>query len=483
MAKCSKEAVLLTEYVNDYLMGRKVVKPILGDKNMQQLLTAIDMLVAQGSRMSESSKQVLTAVGSISSFDVKLGHMSTELMKFASSLFDLSESNLAVVEETTATISQVNDNIDAATDTLGGLATDSGILAEKNNESRDVLAEVAELKENVLADAQSLKKNMQELARLVNGIEDIVESVQQIATQTNLLSLNASIEAARAGEQGRGFAVVADEVRNLADSTKSQLEYMREFVTKIYEASQSGNQEMDRTLSSIGQMSEKIDNVSRTVGENIQMLRGVTDTVADINGRMQNIRQATLEVNKAMEQCSTDAEQLTDMTKEISEDAKESVAYAKTMAGIDDSLSDTVTYMYKGIDDGITMISNSDLHGVIGKAKEAHMAWIENLSDMVNNMKLNAIQTNPKKCVFGHFYYIIKVKHPAVADDWKSIADIHNKFHAQGQKAITAIETSNEKAAREALQATINLSDKLMLILDEVENKIKQLDAKNENAV
>ena len=111
------------------------------------------------------------------------------------------------------------------------------------------------------------------------------------------------------------------------------------------------------------------------------------------------------------------------------------------------------------------------------------MAWIENLSDMVNNMKLNAIQTNPKKCVFGHFYYIIKVKHPAVADDWKSIADIHNKFHAQGQKAITAIETSNEKAAREALQATINLSDKLMLILDEVENKIKQLDAKNENAV
>lgn len=483
MAKCSKEAVLLTEYVNDYLMGRKVVKPILGDKNMQQLLTAIDMLVAQGSRMSESSKQVLTAVGSISSFDVKLGHMSTELMKFASSLFDLSESNLAVVEETTATISQVNDNIDAATDTLGGLATDSGILAEKNNESRDVLAEVAELKENVLADAQSLKKNMQELARLVNGIEDIVESVQQIATQTNLLSLNASIEAARAGEQGRGFAVVADEVRNLADSTKSQLEYMREFVTKIYEASQSGNQEMDRTLSSIGQMSEKIDNVSRTVGENIQMLRGVTDTVADINGRMQNIRQATLEVNKAMEQCSTDAEQLTDMTKEISEDAKESVAYAKTMAGIDDSLSDTVTYMYKGIDDGITMISNSDLHSVIGKAKEAHMAWIENLSDMVNNMKLNAIQTNPKKCVFGHFYYIIKVKHPAVADDWKSIADIHNKFHAQGQKAITAIETSNEKAAREALQATINLSDKLMLILDEVENKIKQLDAKNENAV
>lgn len=482
MAK-SKELELVTEYVNQYLTGKKVVKPILKDKSVQKLLVSIDMLVAQGDRMSESSRQVLDAVGTISSFDVKLAHMSTELMKFSGSLSDLSESNLAVVEETTATISQVNDNIDVTTDTLEELSEHSKNLAVKNNDSRDVLQEVEELKESVLRDAQNLKENMEELAKLVSGIEDIVESVEQIAKQTNLLSLNASIEAARAGEQGRGFAVVADEVRNLADGTKAQLEDMRQFVAKIYEASQNGNQGMDRTLTSINEMSVKIDNVSQTVGENIGMLKEVTDTVADINGRMQNIRRATAEVNKAMDQCSTDAEQLTHMTKAISSDAKESVDYAKTIQHIDDELTETVVYMYKGIDEGISMIDNSHLRDVVEKAKEAHMVWIEELSEMVNNMELRAIQTNGKKCVFGHFYYVVKLKHPDIVADYKAIGDLHLKFHEQGKKAVEAIEAHNEQGARDALQAAIDISDKLMVMLDDMEAKVAKIEAAGESAV
>lgn len=483
MARSGKEIAQLTEYVNRYLMGKKVVKPILKDKNAQELLIGIDALVAQGDRMSESSKQVLDAVGTISSFDVKLTHMSTELMNFSGNLSDLSESNLAVVEETTATISQVNDNIDVTTETLEALAEHSEKLAVKNNESQDVLKEVGELKESVLSDAQNLKKNMEELARLVNGIEDIVESVQQIAAQTNLLSLNASIEAARAGEQGRGFAVVADEVRNLADGTKAQLEDMRQFVAKIYEASQNGNEGMDRTLNSINEMSEKIDNVSQTVGQNIFMLKEVTDIVAEINGRMQNIRQATAEVNKAMDQCSTDAENLTNMTRVISSDAKESVDYAKTIAHVDDDLTETIAYMYKGLDEGIAMIDNAHLCEVIEKAKEAHMAWIEGLGEMVNSMEINGIQTNPKKCVFGHFYYVIRLKHANVAEEWKSIEDIHAKFHAQGQMAVEAVQADDEQAARDAYQRAVEISDKLLAILDDVEEKIKKLDEAGENAV
>ena len=141
MAKASKEIVILTEYINDYLAGKKPAKPMVKDKNLQTLLVGIDTLVSQGSRMSESSKQVLNAVSTISTFDVKLAHMSTGLMNVSGSLSDLSESNLAVVEETTATISQVNDNIDATTDTLQELAEHSEKLADKNNESREILQE------------------------------------------------------------------------------------------------------------------------------------------------------------------------------------------------------------------------------------------------------------------------------------------------------------------------------------------------------
>lgn len=483
MAKASKEILVLTEYINDYLAGKKPAKPMVKDKNMQDLLVGIDTLVSQGSRMSESSKQVLDAVSTISTFDVKLSHMSTGLMNVSGSLSDLSESNLAVVEETTATISQVNDNIDATTDTLQDLATHSEKLAEKNNESREILQEVDELKETVLNNSQNLQSNMQELVEMVRGIEDIVESVQKIANQTNLLSLNASIEAARAGEQGRGFAVVADQVRILADDTKAQLESMKEFVVKIYEATQHGTDAMERSLSSIDEMSVKIDMVSQTVGNNIDMLREVTDSVADISDRMQNIRNATAEVNKAMEQCSKDAEQITQVTKSVSEDARESVSYAKTVETIDNNLTDTITYMYKGLEDGISMITNAEFKDVIAKAKEAHMTWIDNLTNMVENMKVEAIQLKHRKCMFGHFYYAIKVRNESLTANWKNIAEIHKAFHLQGRKAVEAIEADNEDAARKALQIAIEQSDKLMNILDELDKKVDKLEEDGEIAV
>lgn len=483
MSKASKEILVVTQYVNDYLAGKKPAKPMVTDKSMQALLMGIDTLVSQGSRMADSSKQVLEAVSTLSTFDVKLAHMSTGLMNASGLLSDLSESNLAVVEETTATISQVNDNIDATTDTLQALAEQSEDLAAKNNESREVLQEVEELKETVLNNSQNLKVNMQELAQMVRGIEDIVESVQKIANQTNLLSLNASIEAARAGEQGRGFAVVADQVRILADDTKAQLENMKEFVVKIYEATQHGTDAMERSLGSIDEMSIKIDMVNQTVGTNIDMLKEVIDSVGDINGRMQNIRNATSEVNKAMEQCSHDAEKLTQMTKLVSEDARQSVSYAKTVETIDNNLTDTVDNMYKGLDEGISMITNGDLRDVIDKSKSAHMAWIENLTSMVENMKLDALQVKHRKCMFGHFYYAIKIRHSSLLDVWKSIADVHKEFHLQGRKAVEAIEAENAEAARKALQTAINISDKLMGILDDLDAKVKQLEDNGEIAV
>ena len=240
---------------------------------------------------------------------------------------------------------------------------------------------------------------------------------------------------------------------------------------------------MERSLNSIDEMSVKIDMVSQTVGSNIDMLKEVTDSVGDISDRMQNIRNATLEVNKAMEQCSHDAEQLTQMTKNISQDAKESVTYAKTVETIDNSLTDTVTYMYKGLDEGIAMIPNAELRDVIAKAKTAHMTWIETMTTMVENMKVDAIQLKHRKCMFGHFYYAIKVRHSSLLDTWKAIADVHKEFHLQGRKAIEAIEAENSDAARKALQTAINLSDKLMNILDELDSKVQKLEDNGEVAV
>lgn len=430
-------------------------------------------------RLADMAKELLKATTSISSFDVEMSHISTRLMDFASELSTLSQSNLAIVEETTATMSQVNDTIDTTAQTLDQLANDSRELEEKNNESKQLLEEVTALKEEVIDNTTVMNTNVEELVTLATEVGKIVDSVQGIANQTNLLALNAAIEAARAGEMGKGFSVVADEVRKLADDTKKNLEGMRKFVDDIYVSSNQGKESMQKALASTNQMSEKIDMVSDTVGTNIKRLKGAVTTINEIHTYMQGIRTAASEVNKAMDMCSQDAEHLSNMTQNIHLDAQSTVDFAKNIADIDDTLSLITQKMLQGLETGENAMTNNEIKDYVDKAKKAHSDWLVNLTAMVNEMKLRPLQLDSKKCAFGHFYSAIRIEHPQLKADWDSISSIHQKFHLTGEKALKAIREKNSSAAQIALGEAQELSVKILGLLDNVSHEIAELTAKN----
>ncbi len=466
-------------YVENTMNGKETTDCPQSDYPIHStIIKYFDQLLQNELRMSNAATQILDIATSISSFDVEMSFMSEELLLFAKELASLSQSNLAIMEETTTAMNEVNHAIDNTAHTLDRLSEESTSLAEKNNESNQLLHEVTELKDNVIQDTNNMNEKITQLVTLADEVEKIVVSVQGIANQTNLLALNAAIEAARAGEHGKGFAVVADEVRTLADDTKQNLSGMQKFVNEIHEAAKEGKLSVERTLSSTSQMDEKIELVSTTVGNNIDMLHGVVLSVEDINQSMQGIKHAAADINKAMENSSKNAEVLSLMTQDIHNDADESVSFSKHIAAIDDRLSDVTAKLYDGLLTGRHAVSNEEFHNKIVKAKTAHQNWVNKLADMAANMKVSPLQTNSKKCEFGHFYYTIKVNHPSIIDNWKKIAPVHQEFHGMGDKVIAAIRNQNELEAQQLLSQAETISGQVISLLDEIDRTVNDLTKK-----
>ncbi len=461
-----------------------MAKKIKAEKDAAMIpQSKINTLIENEKKMTASAKQLLDIVSSLSSFDVNMSHISKQLTGFVHELYDLSQSNLAIVEETTSTMSQVNDTVDLTTNELNELSDDSKLLVEKNNTSKVLLGEVNALKEEVVIDANVMSDKIEQLVELSTEVNKIVDSVQGIANQTNLLALNAAIEAARAGEMGRGFSVVAEEVRKLADDTKSNLDDMREFVEKIGVASNEGKASVKKTLAATNDMSEKIDAVTATVNDNITMIHGTLDTLNKINEDMQGIKIATNEVDKAMAVCSENAEQLILMTEGIRTDADATTEYAGKIIEIDDSLSGVVDEMFATVKKSGTVMSNDEFATVIDKARDAHRDWLAHVEDMVSKMQTVPLQYNPVKCPFGHFYRAIAIEDSEISNTWKRIDGVHKDFHTTGGEIKKAVKAGDEVAARRCLEKAEELSKEMFKCLDKVDEYIVKKNAKGESVL
>ena len=472
---CS-EALCIIKNVEERLKG-KVVDNLEVDYPIHKtLLKHFDKLFASEEKMSINSKRMLNVVSSLSEFDVKMTHSSYNMLAFAQDMSLVSESNLSIVEEITASMNDVNETISHTATTMEQLSQSSQELIKKNDESIFQLNEVNTLKENVIKDTNSMSAQIAQLVDMANKVNDIVNGVQSIAEQTNLLALNASIEAARAGEAGRGFAVVADEIRKLADSTKMNLNDMRVFVNNIQQAADGGRESIGNTMKSTNAMNEKLDNISTTIEGNVSMLR---DTVQDINTvsqAMVNIKETSKEVNQAMDLSARDAEKLLNMTQVIHNDALQSAENAKHISKIDEELSDCVRDMIAALNGGTHAITNADLTENLLKAKEAHHNWMKNLKRIVDEMKSYPIQTNSKRCAFGHFYHSIHITHPDIIQEWMAIDGVHHELHNMGEKIVNIINSKDSIQANALYLQAEQLSEK---IFGHIDNTIKALEQKS----
>ena len=237
------------------------------------------------------------------------------------------------MKETITTIRDVSQQVDsgsgqlamAAEDLATGSTTQAGKvsdLAEKLSiffeNTKNNAREAAEARELSISAAkkmydgnekmQELKVAIKEISNCSSQISSINESIEAIAAQTNLLSLNASIEAARAGEAGKGFAVVADEVKNLAEESTAAAGESSRLIEKTVQAIERGIVIADETVAnmelvmeSVEQATRKMDAISKLLDEESNNFGRIQEGVEVVSSIVDN-NSATSEETAAVSQ-------------------------------------------------------------------------------------------------------------------------------------------------------------------------------------
>lgn len=313
---------------------------------LQELKTMIGVINQSSVTMSGTTSQLLVSANETKETSNEISVIMDQMASQVDTQYKSLDDSAKIIEEVSESINDIAVNSSVVTELS---SKTQGEIEVGNQKVNDLVEQMNTISRSVNESSGSIMA----LQAHSKDIETIVEIIQGIASQTNLLALNAAIEAARAGEAGKGFAVVADEVRKLAEQSESSTVNIRNIIEKI-------NSDTNTTAENMKVVLDDVKEGIHSVGETGMVFKNILGAIQEVNVKIQEVTATSEEMSAATEEITASAKETASIAEQASTEVRKTVDITLEQERL-------VLHMTESIEELVTM--SSTMKELTGKFK------------------------------------------------------------------------------------------------------------------